>query len=137
MILVNQISKVRPFSLHHFNRTDFMSLELVRPNWKTVKSDLFDESLNRMMVTFPDLSDKLSKFIVTKSRDPLNIKYGKHDRRMIGDLAGFYHAHLRDDAVLIYTLAKQVMTLVLITPHAEIEGKRLKCMARRLQQIAA
>ena len=114
-----------------------MSLTIVRSNWKTVKSDLFDESLSRMSVTFPDLSGKLDKFLSIKSTDPLNSKYGKHDRRMIGDLAGFYHAHLRDDAVLIYSLAKQVMTLVVITTHAEIEGKRLKLTARRLQQIAA
>lgn len=112
-----------------------MSLGL--KHWKVRKSPLFDESLARMSVVFPDLNDKLHKFIQTKVSDPIRNKYGKHDRRMHGDLAGFQHCHLRDDAVLIYELANREITLVYVSSHAEIEGKRLKLTARRLQQIAA
>jgi mRNA-degrading endonuclease YafQ of YafQ-DinJ toxin-antitoxin module len=89
-----------------------------------------------MATTFPDIRTKLNKFVETKIRDPLTARYGKHDRRMIGDLTGFWHCHLRDDAVLIYSLSQRVMTLVYLAPHAEIEGKRLKMTARRLSQFA-
>lgn len=88
-------------------------------------------------MVFPDLKDKLDKFLSIKRDDPVQNRYGKHDRRMVGDLAGFWHCHLRDDAVLIYQLHGRTMTLVYIAPHAEIEGKRLKQTAKRLHSVAA
>jgi mRNA-degrading endonuclease YafQ of YafQ-DinJ toxin-antitoxin module len=116
-----------------------MTLQLITPanSWRVDRSELFDDSLERMKVVFADLPDKVNKFLATKSPNPLLYKYGKHDRRMTGDLAGFYHCHLRDDAVLIYSLSNRVMSLIYIAPHAEIEGKRLKTTARRLSQFAA
>lgn len=105
--------------------------------WKVERSELFDDSLARATEVFSDLGDKLDKFLVTKIEDPIQSRYGKHDRRMTGDLAGFWHCHLRDDAVLIYQLSGKTMTLVYIAPHAEIEGKRLKQTAKRLHAIAA
>lgn len=105
--------------------------------WAVDRSELFDASLARQSIVFPDLQDKLNKFLETKLDDPIQRRYGKHDRRMTNDLAGFWHCHLRDDAVLIYRLAGKVMTLVYIAPHAEIEGKRLKQTAKRLHAIAA
>jgi len=90
-----------------------------------------------MCVTFPDLREKLRKFLDTKIADPIQSKYGKHDRRMRGDLSGFHHCHLRDDAVLIYEITAKALKLVYVSAHAEIEGKRLKITARRLHQIAA
>ena len=106
-------------------------------SWSVVQSHAFEESMAKMLITFPDLKQKLQKFIEAKIDDPINLKYGKHDRRMVGELAGFHHCHLRDDAVLIYGLARRVMTLVYITPHADIEGRRLRQTARRLSQFAA
>jgi mRNA-degrading endonuclease YafQ of YafQ-DinJ toxin-antitoxin module len=105
--------------------------------WSVEKSELFDDSFRRMQVIFTDLEEKLEKFIKAKVADPIYSKYGKHDRRMVGHLAGFHHCHLRDDAVLIYSLNQRTITLVCVTPHAEIEGKRLKMMARRLSAFAA
>lgn len=105
--------------------------------WTIERSELFEDSLNRSKEVFPDIGGKLDKFLATKSQDPLQNRYGKHDRRMTGDLAGFWHCHLRDDAVLIYQLHGKTMTLVYIAPHAEIEGKRLKQTAKRLHAIAA
>ncbi len=106
-------------------------------SWGVVQSDEFASSMAKMLITFPDLKRKLKKFLDAKIDDPVNNKYGKHDRRMVGDLAGFYHCHLRDDAVLIYGLSKRVITLICVTPHAEIEGRRLRLTARRLSQFAA
>jgi mRNA-degrading endonuclease YafQ of YafQ-DinJ toxin-antitoxin module len=116
-----------------------MPLNLVERSseWRVDRSEIFDESLNRMTVVFADLPDKLGKFLTTKIVNPIVHRYGKHDRRLTGDLAGFYHCHLRDDAVLIYSLANRVMTLIYVAPHAEIEGKRLKLTARRLAPFAA
>lgn len=105
--------------------------------WAVERSELFDDSFGRAAVVFTDLNDKLEKFLKIKSDDPIQNRYGKHDRRMTGDLAGFWHCHLRDDAVLIYQLSGKTMTLVYIAPHAEIEGKRLKQTAKRLHAIAA
>jgi mRNA-degrading endonuclease YafQ of YafQ-DinJ toxin-antitoxin module len=107
------------------------------PGWAVERSDLFGESLAKMTITFPDLREKLDKFLEIKREDPIRARYGKHDRRMTGDLAGFWHCHLRDDAVLIYQLSGKTMTLIYIAPHAEIEGKRLKQTAKRLHGIAA
>jgi mRNA-degrading endonuclease YafQ of YafQ-DinJ toxin-antitoxin module len=104
--------------------------------WQVGRSEIFDDSLTRMSVVFPDLSDKLDKFLDAKAIDPLQNRYGKHDRRLTGDLAGFWHCHLRDDAVLIYSLANRTMSLVYVAAHAEIEGKRLKSTASRLEQYA-
>ena len=105
--------------------------------WTVERSELFDDSLSKIAITFPDVGERLDKFVETKKNDPLKTRYGKHDRRMIGDLAGFWHCHLRDDAVLIYSLGGKKMTLVYVAPHAEIEGKRLKQTAKRLHSVAA
>jgi len=90
-----------------------------------------------MAATFPDIREKLNKFLATKMENPLTTRYGKHDSPMRGHLAGFWHCHLRDDAVLIYDLSDRVLTLVYLTPHAEIEGKRLKSTAMRLAQFVS
>lgn len=115
----------------------FTIIENDKPVWKIERSELFEESMKRASVVFSDLPDRLDKFLATKASDPFTNRYGKHDRRMVGDLAGFWHCHLRDDAVLIYQLRNMTMTLVYIAPHAEIEGKRLKQTAKRLHSIAA
>ena len=115
----------------------FKVIEGSKSVWTVERSELFDDSLNRAATVFSDLRDKLDKFLVIKIDDPIQNRYGKHDRRMTGDLAGFWHCHLRDDAVLIYQLSGKTMTLVYIAPHAEIEGKRLKQTAKRLHAIAA
>lgn len=115
-----------------------MSFKVIEgPKWAVARSDLFNDSLARQSVVFPDLGDKLNKFLETKKDDPINARYGKHDRRLTGDLAGFWHCHLRDDAILIYRLSGRTMTLVYVSAHAEIEGKRLKQTAKRLHQLAA
>lgn len=123
-----QIEPKRIFSLMH---------DINAGSWRVERSELFDDSFDRAALIFTDLEDKLEKFLIAKIADPIHNKYGKHDRRMIGDLSGFHHCHLRDDAVLIYSLSQKVLTLVYVAPHAEIEGKRLKLTARRLSRIAA
>jgi mRNA-degrading endonuclease YafQ of YafQ-DinJ toxin-antitoxin module len=106
-------------------------------SWSVEKSIDFERTLARMRVTFPDLPEKLEKFLATKIDDPVFSKYGKHDRRMVGHLHGLYHCHLRDDAVLIYALSQKVIRLICVTPHAEIEGRRLKLTAQRIAKLVA
>jgi mRNA-degrading endonuclease YafQ of YafQ-DinJ toxin-antitoxin module len=103
--------------------------------WGVSRSALFDETLREALRTFPDLREKLGKFTDLKLSDPLNARYGKHDRPCTGELVGFWHAHLRDDAILIYNLANRSINLVAVVTHAEIEGKRLKQTAKRIQQF--
>lgn len=104
--------------------------------WTVARSSIFDESLAECSRTFRDLPEKLEKFVQLKADNPLTApKFGKHDRRMVGELAGFHHCHLRDDAVLIYALVNRTIQLVYIVPHAEIEGKRLKQTAKRLHSM--
>jgi len=104
-------------------------------SWEVSRSSIFDESLSRMLNTFPDLKIKLLKFVASKIADPINLRYGKHDRRMVGYLSGFWHCHLRDDAVLIYRVGDRTLTLIYLAPHAEIEGRRLHRTAKRLSQF--
>jgi mRNA-degrading endonuclease YafQ of YafQ-DinJ toxin-antitoxin module len=100
--------------------------------WTMSKTDIFDESLREHSRVFPDLNDKLMKFIDVKSPNPMMNRYGKHDSPFTATLKGFYHTHLRDDAILIYKLEQRTIVLVLIVSHAEIEGKRLQKMAKKL-----
>lgn len=100
--------------------------------WGVSRSPIFDESLRANTRVFKDLPDRVAKFIEFKCNDPINSKYGKHDRPLTGELVGFWHCHLRDDAVLIYNLLNRCVNLVYIAPHAEIEGKRLKMTGARL-----
>lgn len=101
------------------------------------KSSEFDESLKRNMRIFPDLREKLEKFIELKLADPLNSKYGKHDGPFKAGtpLAGFNHCHLRDDAVLIYTMRNRTLNLVLICTHAEMEGKNTMKLSKKLNSL--
>lgn len=105
-------------------RALFEAAKVQQQPWGVSRTDIFDESLRDNLRTFPDLREKLAKFIEVKLADPLNAKYGKHDRPMTGPLVGFWHAHLRDDAILIYNLQNHCVNLVYIATHADIEGKR-------------
>lgn len=101
--------------------------------WSVSKTDIFDETLRENLRIFPDLNEKLIKFIDVKAGNPLQSRYGKHDRPFTGDvLKGFHHCHLRDDAILIYKLERRTIVLVAIVSHAEIEGKRMQRTAKRL-----
>lgn len=105
--------------------------------WKIVYAPIFQESLVERMRVFPDIREKLAKFIEVKLADPLSARYGKHDGPMTAMLTGFMHCHLRDDAILIYNRKNRVFELVAIVPHADIEGKRLKQTAKRLAGFKA
>lgn len=98
-------------------------------------SSQFMDSFKRNRVVFPDLNEKLAKFIGIKMSDPLNGRFGKHDSPFASGtpLAGFKHCHLRDDAILIYTMAGGCLNLYYICPHKEIEGKFTKKTSSLLQ----
>jgi mRNA-degrading endonuclease YafQ of YafQ-DinJ toxin-antitoxin module len=86
----------------------------------------FEESLKQNEIIFPDLREKLKKFIEVKKSDPLNGRYGKHDSPFAKGtpLAGYMHCHLRDDAILIYTMKNRSINLLLICNHAAIDGSK-------------
>jgi mRNA-degrading endonuclease YafQ of YafQ-DinJ toxin-antitoxin module len=95
---------------------------------------LFQETLKRHMVIFSDLPEKLKKFTAIKKDNPLTNRYGKHDGPFAhgSPLAGFWHCHLRDDAILIYNLKNRAINLVAIVAHAEIEGNRRKAVVKQI-----
>lgn len=101
--------------------------------WAVSRTPIFDESLKRNTKIFPDLPQKLAKFIEVKKQNPFQNRYGKHDRPFTGPLIGFFHAHLRDDAILIYKLQNKSIVLVYICSHAEIEGNRHKQTIKMLE----
>lgn len=111
---------------------DYLTLLEAGEPWGVSYSDLFGESLRENTRIFPDLPERVEKFIDAKINDPLSIRYGKHDRPMTGALVGFWHTHLKDDAVLVYNLVNRCINLVYIAKHSEIEGKRLRKTADRL-----
>lgn len=102
--------------------------------WTVSQSDTFADSMARIKITFPDIQDKLEKFIDVKIPNPLANRYGKHDGPMTGPLIGFFHCHLRDDALLIYRLVQRSIFLVSVVTHADTEGKRGKNLRNSLQQ---
>lgn len=103
-----------------------------------MKSRDFEESLKRNMKVFPDLAEKLKKFLEVKLSDPMKARYGKHDSpfKPGTPLAGFMHCHLRDDAVLIYSLKNRNVNLLYICTHAEMEGKNTNKLAKRITALA-
>lgn len=105
-----------------------------RSEWAITKTDIFDDSLARHSVVFPDLPEKLDKFKGVKRENPIRARYGKHDGPLTYRLVGFWHCHLRDDAVLIYNLVNRAINLVCIVSHAEIEGRRLCATAEKLSK---
>jgi len=105
--------------------------------WGIFHSSIFDSSMMEHLRVFPDLGEKLAKFIEVKLDNPLVNKYGKHDRPMTGPLVGFWHCHLRDDAILIYNFKDRDIQLVCIVSHAEIEGKRTKAVVKRIAPFKA
>ena len=100
--------------------------------WTVDYTDLLAPSLLEMRRTFPDIDEKLKKFIDLKLTNPLAARYGKHDGPFTGPLAGFYHAHLRDDAIIIYKLKNRAIIIVMLVRHAEIEGRRAKSIRNLL-----
>ena len=102
--------------------------------WSVEYAPCFEQSITDAQVIFPDIREKLKKFIDYKLANPVINTYGKHDKLMVPKtpLAGFCGCHLRDDAVLIYRLKNRVIFLIKIVSHAEIEGKRLRLLAQQL-----
>lgn len=102
--------------------------------WTVAPSDLFADSVAAIQKTFPDIKEKIEKFIQVKLPNPLDpsARYGKHDRPMVHALAGLLHCHLRDDAILIYDLRGRTLVMVAVVTHADIEGKRLRSTANRM-----
>lgn len=109
-------------------------VEAAQAPWGVSQSPIFDATLTDHERVFPDLSEKLAKFISVKLPNPLapTARYGKHDSPMTGPLVGFFHCHLRDDAILIYRLRNRTVFLVAIVAHSEIEGKRAKLTGKKL-----
>lgn len=103
--------------------------------WDTTRSPLFQDSLERNTIIFKDLPEKLERFIDIKLSDPMKARYGKHDGPMTGPFKGHNHAHLRDDAIVIYTLKGRKLNLIYIATHAEVEGKRCARTAERLTRF--
>lgn len=102
--------------------------------WTVDYASIFQDSFKQHQVVFNDLGDKLKKFLDVKLPNPIdpNNRYGKHDGPFTGPLVGFWHCHLRDDAILIYKLAGRSILLVCIVSHSEIEGKQAQKMARKI-----
>ncbi len=109
-------------------------VEAAQAAWQISQSPIFAPSLVEHLRVFPDLKEKLAKFTQVKLPNPLEpgARYGKHDGPFTGPLVGFFHCHLRDDAILIYRLVNRCVHLIAIVSHAEIEGKRHKQTAKRL-----
>jgi mRNA-degrading endonuclease YafQ of YafQ-DinJ toxin-antitoxin module len=103
--------------------------------WGVLRSNILEPTLKEHLPTFPDLREKLVKFLEVKLQNPLTMRYGKHDRPFTGPLVGYSHCHLRDDAILIYTLKNHSINLICIVTHNEIEGKRVKAVVKRLKQL--
>lgn len=108
-----------------------------RNEWSIVKSSIFDASLAKAKRVFPNIDEKLSRFVEIKLPNPIdrNNRYGKHDGPMSAALAGYNHCHLRDDAVLIYTIRGRSIFLLDIVTHSEIEGKAALKVAKRLKTV--
>ena len=118
---------------------DFYITEAKKPAresgpWTAEYSPLFLDSLAATKRIFPDIGDKLAKFLEYKLQNPVGSPYGKHDKTMAGGspLAGFRDCHLRDDAVLIYKLQGRSIFLIKIVSHAEMEGRKQMLLARQL-----
>jgi mRNA-degrading endonuclease YafQ of YafQ-DinJ toxin-antitoxin module len=107
-------------------------IEAAQQPWGISRTPLFDESFQRLRTKYPDLGERLQRFIDIKLPDPITARAGKHDRPFTAMLVGFWHCHLAPDAILIYRLANRSIQLVLVCQHADIEGKRLRQTARKL-----
>jgi mRNA-degrading endonuclease YafQ of YafQ-DinJ toxin-antitoxin module len=101
--------------------------------WGFTYSPLFESSLRENIRIFPDLPAKMERFITLKKDNPFTTPFGRSDRPMTGPLAGLWHCHLFDDAVLIYRLKDRCVHCVCIVTHADMEGKRQKTTVHRLK----
>lgn len=113
-------------------------IEAVQAPWGVSKTPLFDPSMQTMLPKVPDLRDRLQRFINIKLPNPIDphAKAGKHDRPFTHVLVGFWHTHLAPDAILIYRLINRTIQLVAVCQHADIEGRRLEQMAKKLTVAA-
>jgi mRNA-degrading endonuclease YafQ of YafQ-DinJ toxin-antitoxin module len=109
-------------------------IEAAQAAWGVSRTDLFDTSLQAMLMKVPDVRERLTRFIGIKLPNPLSntALAGKHDRPFTGPLVGFWHCHLAADLILIYRLQDRCVQLVLLCQHADIEGKRAKTIAKKL-----
>jgi mRNA-degrading endonuclease YafQ of YafQ-DinJ toxin-antitoxin module len=94
--------------------------------WGITYTPLLGPSIVEQKKRFSDIQDKLAKFQEIKKQNPLVARYGKSDYPFTGPLTGFWHAHLRDDAIVIYNLKNHCVNIIVVVAHADIEGKRAK-----------
>jgi mRNA-degrading endonuclease YafQ of YafQ-DinJ toxin-antitoxin module len=112
-------------------------IEAAQAPWTISKTPAFDASIQVMLPKVHDLRERLQRFIDIKLPNPLaaTARAGKNDRPFTALLVGFWHCHLAPDAILIYRLANHSIQLILVCQHADIEGKRLQQMGKRLAYV--
>jgi mRNA-degrading endonuclease YafQ of YafQ-DinJ toxin-antitoxin module len=104
--------------------------------WTIAPKPLFTESFAVLLRANPRLKDKLAQFTAAKLPDPLQQRFGSHDRPFTGPLKGFQHCHLAPDIILVYSLKGRVINLLFCCQHADTEGKRMKATAKKLAAYA-
>ena len=113
-------------------------IEAVQAAWGIARGPQFEASLRQMMARVPDLPERLARFTSIKLPNPLSrdAVVGKNDAALTL-LPGYWHCHLAPDAILIYRLRNRAVELVLICQHDDIQGKRIRHIARVLGEDAA
>lgn len=102
---------------------------------KIVESAVFRESLAKFQG--PSVLNRLQEFLVAKSqRPPASIVGGGlMDHKLSDALNGYRDAHLDTNAVLIYTDASDVVTLLKVVNHDEMLGPRSRALAKQLRRL--
>lgn len=100
--------------------------------WEISVTPLFAPSLMLQIKRYSDLKEKLDKFVEVKKENPLIAKFGRNDYPFTGALVGFWHAHLKEDAIIIYNLKNRCINLICVVSHTEIEGRREKQVLKQI-----
>jgi addiction module RelE/StbE family toxin len=92
----------------------------------------FDKILTKFCKKHPGVAAAYGQFLMAKlKRPPEPLKRSMRDHKLSGPLNGFWECHLAGDACLLYTDRGDVVTVIAIVDHDDMEGPKGRSIAAK------
>jgi addiction module RelE/StbE family toxin len=99
-------------------------------------SSEFGDSYRKFFKLNPDIKDRLTEFNAAKREIPprrLNEMFDDH--ALVGNLKGVRECHLAHDILILYTHEDDLVRLILVCSHDDMEGTKAKALKKRIGRL--
>jgi mRNA interferase YafQ len=99
-------------------------------------SSEFGDSYRDFLRLDPDIRDRLTEFNNAKREiPPRRLPELFEDHALIGNLKGIRECHLANDILLLYTHQDDIVRLILVCNHDDMDGTKAKGLKKRIERL--